>query len=332
MRIILFILFILITVQSFAQTKKDKITLLNYQKDSLESLLFKTRESYIIELEKMKDAKALVELKIKELTFLNEKLIYDNTTVQNQIINLKQQLDSINQLKFGLLLSPLVESTENEGCIMNLLRNKYKIILPFRENVDNYSNVDILPIGWSQKGVFAYYWISNSVCGLCWVGLSFFDYNTGKALASYDYDIQDIEEYQDKERSICTKIINDTQEGFTKFGITPISDMKLFYIKNIEEGDLILENKKIVVQKLDGKGYLILTEKSGNESRTLFEKKLNTIYVEDYGHWCTDDLIINGCFYNPLNKKQLIIHLFYIVPCGFENEDEYHDFFVPIPL
>ncbi len=317
-------------MQSFAQTKKERILLLNYQKDSLESLLLKNRESYNIELEKIKDDKALMELKIKELSFLNEKLIYNNTTVQKEINNLNQQLDSINQLKLGLLLSPSFDSTQYEDCIGNLLYNKSTITLPFRENKMHTMSYDILPIGWSQNGIFAYYWNWNSVCGWCEVGLSFFDSNTGKDLASYKYNVDGINE--DEERSLCTKIKNDTQEGFTKFGITPISDMKLFYIKNIEEGDLILENKKIIVEKLEGNGYIISTDETGNESSTLFEKKLNTNYNKYLEFWCSDDLIINGCFYNPLNKKQLIIHLFYIVPCGFEGESEYNDIFVPIPL
>jgi hypothetical protein len=330
MRIILFILFFLNVLQTFAQTKKEKIVLLNFQKDSLESLLYKTRESNIIELEKMKADKAIMELRIQELSFLNEKLIGDNKTFINQVINLNQKLDSINQLKLGLLLSSPYDSLQYDDCIRNLLFNKYTITLPFRENVMNTSEYDILPIGWSQNGIFAYYWNYHSVCGWCNVGLSFFDWNTGKDLISYNYNFDGINQVE--KRSMCTKIMNDTQEGFSKFGITPMSELKLFYMKNVEEGDLILDDKKIIIEKLDGKGYLNYIDKTGNDIRTLFEIKLNSIYVKHYESWCTDDLIINGCFHNPLNKNQLIIHLFYIIPCGFENEDQYKDIFVPLDL
>jgi hypothetical protein len=316
---------------SCAQSKKEQIEILNYQKDSLQNLLTRESELYKSEIYKLSLDFNSLESKMKELSRSNENSIKENVILKAQVAELNNKLDSISSLKFGELLKPMVDiEGSSEDCIYNYFYNKSTIVLPRPSDLMNYSFIDILPVGWSKEGVFAYNWVSESVCGLCYAGMSLFDFRTNAELLSHNYNLEPTAE-MGEEGSRCNilQVINaDKQKEFSYHSITPISDLKMNYIVS-SEGSLFVENKIFKIDKNGRKAALVVINPIGEKSQ-LYEGDLKRFYDSNTENWCEEDIQINGCFYNPLNKRQLIVHLYKIVPCGFEHEDEYSSFFVSV--
>ncbi len=310
--------------------------MLNYQKDSLQNLLLRNKESYQNEINKLNFDIKSSESQVKKLSQSNENLIKENTSLKTQVVELKNKLDSISNSKFGELLLPKVDTdAANDDCIYNYYFNKSTIELP-ENNVEfgagGISMVEILPIGWSHEGVFAYNWVSRDVCGMCSAGLSLFDARTNTELPSHNYNLELTGELGEKSsRCNILKDINaDKEKEFSYHNITPISDLKMKFIKS-SDGALFVENRKFKIENSNSKGRLISIDQVG-ERKILHEEKLKKEYNSEYEQWCEDYIQINGCFYNPLDSRQLVIHLYYIVPCGFEHENEHSSFFVSINL
>ena len=215
---------------SFAQSKKEQIEVLNYQKDSLELLLIKNKDLYFNEINDLKLERNSLTQKVNELSYENEGLIEKNKELKNQLLSLNQKLDSLFNLKYGQQIVPSYNSEEhNDGCISNYFFNINTIELPRPTGLNNYSFFNILPVGWSEEGVFAYNWVSEDVCGMCSVGLDFFDAKNNTELPSFGYDLEEFgrdEEYN-KKCDIIQRMRTDYQNGFEKYTIVPISNLKM---------------------------------------------------------------------------------------------------------
>ena len=294
-------------------------------------LLIKNKDLYFNEINDLKLERNSLTQKVNELSYENEGLIEKNKELKNQLLSLNQKLDSLFNLKYGQQIVPSYNSEEhNDGCISNYFFNINTIELPRPTGLNNYSFFNILPVGWSEEGVFAYNWVSEDVCGMCSVGLDFFDAKNNTELPSFGYDLEEFgrdEEYN-KKCDIIQRMRTDYQNGFEKYTIVPISNLKMNYINNVD-GGLLADNRIFKIERSNGKGRLIMINQLGDK-KVLHEEILKKVYSDYYLNWCEDDMQINGGFFNPLNNKQLIIHLYNIVPCGFEHEDEYSSFFVSV--
>lgn len=325
--IVVFLLFV--NSFSYSQSKKEQIEILSYQKDSLELLLKKNKDSYFNSLTELKIEKNNLLSKVNELKYKNDELVDENNDLKNQIASLNQKLDSISNLQPGIRLVPIINVEEtNDDCINRYLFNSNTIELPRPSELMNTSFINILPVGWSAEGVFAYNWVSEDVCGTCSAGLDLFDAKNNTELPSFSYDLQEFGEDDNKRCEIVEQMKADLQNSFQYNNIVPVSSLKMNYINNTD-GGLLIENRIFKIERSSGKGRLIMINQIG-EKKILHEEVLKKVYNDYYLQWCEDDIQINGAFYNPLNNKQLIIHLYKIVPCGFEHEDEYSSFFISV--
>ena len=179
----LFLFFLGFYLNGYCQSKKEQIEILTFQNDSLRNLLSKNSESFEIEKNYLnskinKNNTKIAELnsEIAQLNSRNLELKNTNSNyaeevsiLKNQVLSLNKKLDSISNLKYGELLQPKPDTDEtSDDCIYNYYYNESTIELP--QNIKEISAggisfVDILPVGWSKEGLFAYNWVAQSECG-----------------------------------------------------------------------------------------------------------------------------------------------------------------------
>ena len=314
----LLLIFFVLAHQSIGQSKKEKIEALIYQKDSLVNLLSINNKLHKEEISKLNLDKKNLETKIDVLTKKNENALNENLILKNTVASQNSRLDSIFNLKYGELLTPSLDADEDS--IFYFLNLK-TIELP---------NSNVIPVGWNKDGVFAYYEIiEDGACGKCSGSLNLFDAQNNVNLDSYSYELHTLDNYGKLDADLIKKMKSDKQKEFSKYSITSLSDdLKMNFIKSSDES-LLVDNKILKIEKKNGMGILFSVNPIGEKNK-LFEIKLNKVYNENILMFSEEDILINGCFYNPLNRGQLIIHLIYSIPGGYENENRYYNFFVSL--
>ncbi|MFN5318852.1 MAG: hypothetical protein ACK5CY_08425 [Bacteroidia bacterium] len=327
-----FLFLILICNFSFGQSRKKIIENLNQKLDSIQHVLKEIQNLYDINLAEIKRERGeMLKLKFKSDS-LQKKLESEN-------LGLKAKLDALT-LKYDSLLKNTNEipytlsktGNLNSHTIFDYFNRETNDNIPGPYQETNYSQDVVLPVAWNKDGCFAYYIVPHDVCGFCGADYVVEDLNNRREVLRIKYDFQSGIVHQDafEEQQMLNQIISDRLHSYNTFDLTDISKLDWIFFDS-KDDYLIIENNKIFIEITNKKGALYLLDNLGRK-RKLFEKKLTSFYHYGFFYDCDESLKINGWFLNPLNKNQVILHIFDIKPCGFENENMFSNIFISFKL
>jgi hypothetical protein len=275
-----------------------------------------------------------------------EKLTSVNNDNQSELSVLKNRVDSLSnsliesrsaERAIGVLLKPIgppeYEDESEDFCIDKYFYDPENIVLPLPqavlEDTGHISVRDvehIIPVGWSVDGYMAYYSDLDGPCGgMCGAQFKVFNTKSGELLRLKDYFVDG------SDCSLLEEIKNDRANVFKKYQLIPLEKLNLFYTRIF--GDCQVEGWRIEIEEKNGKsrvvgfharkGKVILMEINSRSSSSEFFPDMD----------CNVGLFINGYLYSPLNKHEIILHLYSEDYCGgFEGSIVYDSYLVSVPL
>lgn len=349
------LLFILGFTIGLSQSKKEQIVLLTHQKDSLIFALQLQKDIYNKEMDVLKNKNITLEQQLEFNTTEKNKLLiqqntnkaeivklqtamaalnkkYDEQLLQNKasyaiIAKLNRKIDSLSSVSFG---TPLVESGRERltfiNCIDEYLLNKNTIELPIDSDLvkifytlSGLPTHDIIfPIGWNAEGLFMYNWI---YCyQVCSYGTNIFDVNKNKiTITTFHGPVMTgaDELYNGKNNDSCELLYVNYNQFIKKYNITPISNLKMNFLQS-KDGSIALNDMVFKIEGNANKAQLVVIK--NGQKHIIKQRILKPHYDYNSQSVCENYLLLNGCFFNPLNKNQIIFHMYYVTPCGFEND------------
>jgi len=349
------LLFVLCFIVGFGQSKKEQIAFLTHQKDSLLMALQIQKDVYSNDLNVLKNKNNSLEQQLELITTEKNKLIIQQNTNKAEIVKLQSTITSLDKKYDALLLqskasyamiaklnrkidslsnvgfgTPLVESGRVSltfvNCIDGYLLNKNTIELPIDSDIvktdytlNGMTTHDIVfPIGWSAEGLFMYNWIN--CYQVCNYGTNIFDVNKNKIIISTLHGpvmTGDDELYKGKNNDSCDRLYVNYNQFIKKYNITPISNLKMNYLQS-KNGIITLQNMAFFIEQNKNIAQLVVLK--NGQKHIIKQQILESHYDYNSKSICENYILLNGCFLNPLNKKQIVFHVFQAEPCGFEND------------
>jgi hypothetical protein len=329
-----------------AQSKKEQIAVLTtqrdsiqevmnkcaFQRDSISALLSQSRNQNQSDLEKWQNEKKQLQSKIDEWKQKAELAQMELYATKQQVESLNKRVDSLvlASRAMGELLKPIGSEdnphlTDDKCSFEGYFYAAKNFLLPEPELMENCYLEEIMPLGWNESGIFAYYTWSTDACGFCWARLNLYKSQLSLESTEYSYEFSLLDE-----EVLCSKfnqIERDKMEVVTKYSLKSVSELPMHYNR---KSSLEIRSINVNAESSNGKGRVIL---ENNGKRTVLrEIELSREYSDYWEHWCEEGISINGYFYNPMNLNQVILHCHHTIPCGAEAETYYDAFFLTVPL
>lgn len=335
------LLFVLCFIVGFGQSKKEQIAFLTHQKDSLLMALQIQKDVYSNDVNVLKNKNNSLEQQLELITTEKNKLIIQQNTNKAEIVKLQSTITSLDKKYDALLLqskasyamiaklnrkidslsnvgfgTPLVESGRVSLTFINCI-DENTIELPVNGFEGYNQMIDrVFPLGWNAEGVFMYN-SYNEFSGGYYFSTEIIDLSKDINIKSFVYE--NVYEKGLLEK-ICSDMYINYNQSIIKYNITPISNLKMNFLQS-KNGIIALNDMVFKIERSANKAQLVVIK--NRQKQILKEQVLDSYYSNEFLTVCENNLLLNGCFLNPLNKNQIIFHMYFTTPCGFEGETSY---------
>ena len=160
-----------------------------------------------------------------------------------------------------------------------------------------------------------YNWIGE-FSGACQYRTEIIDLSKNINIKSFTYDDSNCEM---NEKS-CNNMYINYNQSIKKFGLTPISNLKMNFLES-KNGIIVLRDMVFKIERNKNIAQLVVLK--NGQKHIIKQQILESHFNDEYQIVCENDLLLNGCFLNPLNKNQIVFHMYHAYPCGFEGETDY---------